>query len=125
MSQSRRWIVRPAAEHQKEVIGLIVLVPHERPLHLDCLELVVVEETDDARLVGLLEQRQLRSKVDLVVHSPDVYQQTGMHGAAGPNVRWSFPFCGATDALSGRSRGVRWSFPCGHVFGALERTAAW
>jgi len=39
----------------EEVIGLVVLVPHERPLNLDDLELVVVEETDDARLVGVLE----------------------------------------------------------------------
>ena len=79
---------QPAAEHQKEIIGLVVLVPHERPHDLDYLELVVIEETDDARLVGFLEERQLRSNVDLVVHSGDVYQQWGTRGAApAPSVR--------------------------------------
>ena len=47
-----------AAEHVEEVIGLVVLVPHERPLDLDDLQLVVVEVADDARLVGSVEQRE-------------------------------------------------------------------
>jgi hypothetical protein len=56
---------QPAAEHQKEVIGLVVPVPHEGPLHLDYLQLVVVEEADDARLIRLSSSASFAARLIL------------------------------------------------------------
>jgi hypothetical protein len=56
---SFRAVLDPSAEDQKEIIGLVVLVRHERSQSLDYLQLVIVEETDDAWLLRCLEERQL------------------------------------------------------------------
>jgi hypothetical protein len=55
-----------APDDQEEVVGLIVLVPHERSFDLDHLQLVVVDMADDAWLIGLIEERELRCQVDLL-----------------------------------------------------------
>ena len=46
------------ADDQEEVVGLVVLVPYERALDLDDLELVIVDEADDAGAIRLVQQRE-------------------------------------------------------------------
>ncbi len=71
-SRSRRSDRQASAEDQNEVVGLVVLVPYEGTLDLDHLQFVVVDEADDARLVWLVKQGELGSKVDLLVHDGEV-----------------------------------------------------
>jgi hypothetical protein len=54
------------AHDEEEVVGLVVLVPDERPLHLDDLQLEVVQVADDPGLVGLAQELELLGEVDLV-----------------------------------------------------------
>ena len=58
---------QPALDDQEEVVGLVVLVPDERPVDLDDLELQVVQVADDAGLIGSLEELELLRQVDLLV----------------------------------------------------------
>ena len=58
---------QPALDDEEEVVGLIVLVPDERPVDLDDLELQVVQVADDAGLIGSLEELELLRQVDLIV----------------------------------------------------------
>jgi hypothetical protein len=52
------------AQHQKEIIGVVVFVPDELALDLDDHEVVTIELTDRARLPELREGRQLLGEVD-------------------------------------------------------------
>src|SRR3954454_18211033 len=64
-----------AAEHEEEVVGLVVLVPDELPEHLHRDQLVVVHIADQAGLIGLGKQGELLGEIDSVVHGemiPDV-----------------------------------------------------
>ena len=54
-----------AAEHEEEVVGVLVAVPHELAQHLDDRDLVVVEVRDDARVKRRVEQRELLGEVDI------------------------------------------------------------
>ena len=56
----------PAFEDQEEVVGFVVLVPDERPLHLHHHEVVTVELADRSRLEVLCEQGKLVCEVDAV-----------------------------------------------------------
>jgi hypothetical protein len=62
----------PAGEDEEEVVGLVVLVPHELAVCLDDLDLVVVQIPDDARAEWGVEQRELLREVDLVFHRPSL-----------------------------------------------------
>ena len=46
-------------EDQEEVVGVVVLVPHELASRLDERDLVVVQLADDLRTEGLVERREL------------------------------------------------------------------
>jgi hypothetical protein len=54
-----------ATDDQEEVISFIMLVPDERALDLDDLQLVIVEVADNPRHVGLVQQREVLSQIDL------------------------------------------------------------
>lgn len=56
--------VDPAAENEKEVIRVVVLVPYELALHLDHHQIVSVELTDDAGLPVVREGLELMRQVD-------------------------------------------------------------
>jgi hypothetical protein len=56
-----------ATDDQEEVISFIMLVPDERALDLDDLQLVIIELADNPRHVGLVQQREVLSQIDLVV----------------------------------------------------------
>src|SRR5215204_2609622 len=56
------------AEDKEEVVGVVVLVPDERPLDFHDLQLVVVEVANDSGFIRAREQRKLLGEIDLVVH---------------------------------------------------------
>ena len=56
--------VDPAAENEKEVIRVVVLVPYELALHLDHHEVVSVELTDDAGLPVVRKGPELMRQVN-------------------------------------------------------------
>ena len=57
-----------AAQHQEEVVGVVVLVPDELALDLHEHELVVVQVADDPGAVGPVEELELLCEIDLVIH---------------------------------------------------------
>src|SRR5829696_3819768 len=56
------------AEDKEEVVGVVVLVPDERPLDFHDLQLVVFEVANDSGFIRAREQRKLLGEIDLVVH---------------------------------------------------------
>ncbi len=58
-----------ALQHEEEVIGVLVAVPDELPLHLHHHQVVPVELADGARLEVLGEGAELLREID-AVHGP-------------------------------------------------------
>jgi hypothetical protein len=52
-------------QDEKEVIGFVVLVPDERAIRFDDHYIMPVERSNDPRVVGVAEGRELGGKIDL------------------------------------------------------------
>jgi hypothetical protein len=57
----------PSTEHEEEVVGVVVPVPHELAVHFHHDELVVVEVPDDAGAERLVEPRELLARSTLSI----------------------------------------------------------
>src|SRR3954447_10045320 len=60
---------QPTAEHQEEIIRVVVRVPHELPEHAHDRNLVVVQQGDDPWLEVVVELLELCFEVDLLAHA--------------------------------------------------------
>jgi hypothetical protein len=57
---------KPAFDDEEEFVLVVVVVPDERPVELDQLDLLAVQLADDRRLPRVAERRQLLAEVHLL-----------------------------------------------------------